>query len=242
MTAFSAKNSTPPTDNVVALNARQHRQPLPQRLAQHAALFAADRRAEEDVFWLKENAEYLNIINAAGCADEAAEVIEIYSDVYDRIDARLGDYPQYYRFLLSICLDLEDLGATGSKGLSMCDWVRGQDLAGAELSDLQRAEANRLLSRRGMAAPDPALSMRLHRFINRTVTFAVPNRKAAYELTHIVFYLSDYGQRDPGISGEALQSLTYAGLLAYLDQNYDLLAEVCIALRYAGAVLKQCPA
>ncbi len=33
---------------------------------------------------------------------------------------------------------------------------------------------------------------------------------------------------------EARTSLHYAGLLAYLDQNADLLAEICVAMAYAG--------
>ncbi len=64
----------------------------------------------------------------------------------------------------------------------------------------------------------------------------MPNKKAAYELTHIVFYLSEYGRKDPELSAAALRSLEYAGILAYLDQNADLLAEVCVAMRYAGYV------
>ena len=101
----------------------------------------------------------------------------------------------------------------------------------------RRAEARRLLSRRGQGAAvgAGALGARLRRFIARCETFALPNRKAAYELTHIVYYLSDYGRRDPGLSPDALISLEYTGLLAFLDQDMDLLAEVCAAQRFAGA-------
>jgi len=62
----------------------------------------------------------------------------------------------------------------------------------------------------------------------------MPNKKAAYELTHIIFYLSEYGRRDPQVSKAAITSLEFAGILSYLDQNADLLAEVCVALRFAG--------
>jgi hypothetical protein len=81
---------------------------------------------------------------------------------------------------------------------------------------------------------DAGLNDRLLHFINCAETFALPNKKAAYELTHIVFYLSEYGRRDPHLDNRAIQSLNFVGILAYLDQNADLLAEVCIALRYAG--------
>ena len=97
----------------------------------------------------------------------------------------------------------------------------------------------RLLTRRGMGGEETNLQTRLHRFINHSPTFALPNRKAAYGLTHIVFYLSEYGRRDPQISADAVQSLIFCGILAHLDQNTDLLAEVCIALRYAGKVPPQ---
>jgi hypothetical protein len=238
MSAFGARQTgaraRQTRNNVVALNARQHRQPLSERLGRHAALFAEKRRVESDVFWLKENAEFLNILEATDCAFDAEQALVAYKNVYCDLDARLAAFPQYYRFILSIALDLEDLGMPGQHANRMCDWARRMDLPGAELSDLQRAEAQRLLARRGMARPDPALMMRLHRFMSRTETFALPNRKAAYELTHIAFYLSEYGRRDPGLSAEAIQSLTFAGLLAYLDQNIDLLSEICIALRYAG--------
>jgi hypothetical protein len=218
--------------NIIPLKVPQARQSLPKRLAAHAALFAHERRGEEDVFWLKENAEFLNILECTG--QPGSDVLSAYEPFYDSLETRLGNYPQYYRFLLSICLDLEDLGMSQDKGTALCSWVHAQGLAQAELSDLQRAEAFRLLARRGIGAEDAGLKDRLHAFINRSATFAIPNKKAAYELTHIVFYLSEYGRKDPDISAQAHQSLTYAGLLAYLDQNYDLLAEICVAIRFAG--------
>ena len=138
--------------------------------------------------------------------------------------------------LLSIGLDLEDLGLPGAQMERLCRWVADQGLPEAELSDLQRAEARRLLARRGVTtrAADPNLDDRLRAFIGRSATFALPNKKAAYELTHIVFYLSEYGRRDPQLDAKALISLEYAGILAHLEQNMDLLAEICVAMRQAG--------
>lgn len=205
-----------------------------QRRAALAGLFAASRRSPDDVFWLKENAELLNIYECTG-SGPGAEGLAHWAGVYDGIGAQMRFFPQYYRFLLSICLDLEDLGAGGSTGETLADWVRKAGLPEAELSDLQRAEAGRLLARRG-AGPGitGALRERLMRFASRPETFALPNKKAAYELTHIVFYLSEYGRQDPGLAPEVLISLEYTGILAFLEQNSDLLAEVCIALRQAG--------
>ena len=159
----------------------------------------------------------------------------MHAAFYAELPSRLTFFPQYYRFLLSIGLDLEDLGLPGDRMEALCAAVAKQDLPEAELSDLQRAEAQRLLARRSIKAQrDEGLDDRLRAFINRPATFALPNKKAAYELTHIVFYLSEYGRRDPQLDPEALISLEYAGILAHLDRNLDLLAEICVALRQAG--------
>ncbi|MEO1733576.1 MAG: hypothetical protein AAFR45_08120 [Pseudomonadota bacterium] len=222
--------------NVVALNVSNPRKTKSERLAAMIASFASQRRYGDDVFWLKENAELLNILECTvGTVDPA--ILQPHSGFYAEIERRLGFFPQYYRFLLSICLDLEDLGLAGQKGEALAAWVAKEGLAEAELSDLQRAEARRLMARRGIdpLPDDVGLTARLHRFIDRSETFAMPNKKAAYELTHIVFYLSEYGRTDPNLSPAAFVSLEYAGILAYLDQNADLLAEICVALRYAGA-------
>ena len=111
-----------------------------------------------------------------------------------------GIFAQYYRFYLSIFFDLEDMGLKVDVSGQMCVWVAAQGLAEAELSDLQFGEVSRLLARRGTKVfIDLGLDDRLRQFINRSATFALPNKKTAYELTHIVFYLSEYGRRDPNL-------------------------------------------
>ncbi|MCX7559553.1 hypothetical protein OS190_08210 [Sulfitobacter sp. F26204] len=196
---------------------------------------ATERRLPDDVFWLKENAELLGVL-ASTQAHRAPLDLTPYAEFYERIDQQLRFFPQYYRFYLSLCLDLEDLGFDGNKGEALCHWVARKELAQAELSDLQRGEACRLLARRGAGdvLTRTKVAQRLRSFSERVETFALPNKKAAYELTHIVFYLSDYGKTDPALSAATLTSLEFAGVLAFLDQNHDLLAEVCIALTFAG--------
>ena len=223
--------------NVIRLNVPSRRQAEGARLGALLDGFASHRRFGDDVFWLKENAELLNILECTG-RDLPEAALDSHRGFYDRVVQRIEFFPQYYRFLLSICLDLEDLGMDGTKGEALVDWAAREGLAEAEMSDLQRAEARRLMARRG-ADPlkdDTGLTERLHRFMERSATFQLPNKKAAYELTHIVFYLSRYGRQDPQLSEEAVTSLEYAGILAWLEQNADLLAEVCVALRYAGRV------
>lgn len=193
------------------------------------------RHVQSNVFWLKENAELLGMLAACNL-DMPAQVLAGYDEIYSSLNDQMRLYPQYYRFWLSICLDLEDLGMSATYGEELCHWAAETGLAEAELSDLQRAEARRLQARRGAgpAVDGGALGARLRQFISRSNTFALPNKKAAYELTHIVFYLSDYGKIDPQLDTGALTSLEYAGVLAFLDQDMDLLAEVCTAQRYAG--------
>ncbi|MEC3860605.1 hypothetical protein VK792_04860 [Mesobacterium sp. TK19101] len=222
--------------NVVVLPIRRRTMDPSDRIAALATCFATGRRRQEDVFWLKENAELLNVLETTRLPERGA-AISAYEPFYASLIDRFTFFPQYYRFLLSICLDLEDLGLDGGVGARLAARAAADDLPGAELSDLQRAEARRLFERRDvtLVQVDPGLDDRLRAFAARTPTFALPNKKAAYELTHIVFYLSEYGRRDPRLPQEALTSLHYAGLLAWIDGNADLLAEVSVALRFANA-------
>lgn len=221
--------------NVITLNTAPRRMPVRETLPAMVAGFAHHRRVREDVFWLKENAELLGILNATS-ASVSADILAAHQAFYDELEERFTFYPQYYRFMLSIGLDLEDLGLFGCKMERLCAKAARHGLVDAELSDLQRAEARRLLARRGvrLGSSMSGLDDRLRNFISRSSTFALPNKKAAYELTHIVFYLSEYGARDPDLPFAAVLSLEYAGLVAFLEQNIDLLAEICIALRQAG--------
>ncbi|WP_299612336.1 hypothetical protein [uncultured Tateyamaria sp.] len=221
--------------NIIALNVPPRRQRLSERADTLIDLFATQRRIQDDVFWLKENAELLSILECTGTRVSEAALAPHFG-FYEGLSDRLQFFPQYYRFLLSIGLDLEDLGMAGGQMEALCQRVARQGLPDAELSDLQRAEARRLLTRRGVqcSTVDTGLDARLRAFIGRSDTFALPNKKAAYELTHIVFYLSEYGRCDPHLDDRALRSLEYAGILAHLDQNIDLLAEVCVALHQSG--------
>lgn len=199
--------------------------------------FATRRQPADSVYWLKENAELLGVLAASGTR-VAAEALQPYAAFYADVENRMTFFPQYYRFFLSLAMDCEDLGLPGQKSLILARQVAASGLPAHELSDLQRAEAARLLRRRGVDAfpDDPGLEHRVRRFCAQSRHFALPNRKAAYELTHAVFYLSEYGRCDPRLDPAVGQSLRYAGTVAYLDRDADLLAEICIALRYAGHV------
>lgn len=114
--------------NVIRLNVPSQRQSKRDRHAALIASFAQHRRFGDDVFWLKENAELLNILECTGTALDA-DTLAPHEGFYKQVEKRLGFFPQYYRFLLSICLDLEDLGMEGTKGAALAEWVHAQGLA-----------------------------------------------------------------------------------------------------------------
>lgn len=195
--------------------------------------FAHQRRRLGDAYWLKENAELLGILAALGqrlTQDELA----IYQPFLDRAEGMIGFHPQYYRTILGVVTALEGLGHPGTLGARISDRVLAEGWIDTEVNDLQRAEVRHLLARNGRVVEVEGLDARLMRFATRPATFALPNPRAAYDLLHAVFYLSDYGRRPLDLPEAAVQSLLYLGCLAHLEQNGDLLAEVLLALRYCG--------
>ena len=198
--------------------------------------FGSFRKDRLDVLWLKENAELLSVLETSGCKTSCA-ALEPLLPFYEGSLRHLNFFRQYYRFILSICLDLEDLGLPGERAEAMASWIVDQDIARGELSDLQRGEARRLLARRGVELRGvEGLDDRLRGFMRQSACFGVPNRKAAYELTHVVFYLTEYGRAPIRLESEERRSLLFAGLVAFLDQDADLLAEICIALTFCDEV------
>jgi hypothetical protein len=112
--------------NVISLGLPR-RPNLSQRQAMLVRNFALGRRSASDVYWLKENAELLNIlVNTGARLDEAA--LAPLVGFYQGLPERIRFFPQYYRFLLSMCLDLEDVGMPGDTGAALCDWVAGRGL------------------------------------------------------------------------------------------------------------------
>ena len=192
--------------------------------------FVDRRRAGDDVYWLKENAELLRLLVVTDTAVDC-DALAHYETFHSTCASRLQFFPQYYRFILSIIRDLELLGYGQRLFERLADHVRQQNLMSGELSDLQRLEADWLLESRH----DSALCERIAAFCGNAAFFAVPNRKAAFELTHAVFYASRYGAVEPTWLGDVSTSLYNAGMVALLDNDMDLLAEVAVALQFSGS-------
>jgi hypothetical protein len=218
---------------VVQLATRRANLPRPDEALVTA--IARNRWPTDSVYWLKETAEILSVLEETG-GHATPSMHDALAMPLAGLEERISFFPQYYRFFLSIVLSAEALGLLPEgRSARLAEWVATMGWPDSELSDLNRAEARYLLRRAGWTQDeDPGLDARLHRFMDRPSTFAIPNRKAAYELTHLVFYLSDHGRRDPGLSDAALQSLRHAGTMAFLEQNADLLAEICLCLVYAA--------
>ena len=221
--------------NVIALNAPSRLTPLKDRIPALVDCFAFHRRKGDDVYWLKENAELLNVLETSGAHPGEAAFAPL-AGFYENLEERMEFFPQYYRFFLSMACDLEDMGYGTNKAARLADWANARMMPHGELSDLQRLEAHRLMIRRNVDpfSNDPGLEDRVRGFCRSSDFFAIPNKKAAYELTHAVFYLSEYGRKNPNLDQETIDSLLNVGILAMLEQNNDLVAEVCISLRFAG--------
>ncbi|WP_151717629.1 DUF6902 family protein [Gemmobacter serpentinus] len=198
--------------------------------------FAHERRLSGDAYWLKENAELLGILSALG-RQLSQEELAIYQPFLDRAESMIKFYPQYYRTILGVVTALEELGHPGDFGARLADWIIAEGWIDAEVNDLQRGEVRHLLARHGRKLEVEGLDGRLMRFLSRPATFALPNPRAAYDLTHTIFYLADYGRRSFDLPDAALKSLLQLGCLAHLEQNGDLLAEVLLCLRFCGQPL-----
>ncbi|MFN3722829.1 MAG: DUF6902 family protein [Paracoccaceae bacterium] len=198
-------------------------------------LFANRRRGRHDAFWLKENAELLQILAALGAGADV-DLGPLRVRAAGLMD-ELRFFPQYYRMYLSLAVDLRDLGMVDAPVSDMVAFVLAHDLPAIELSDTHRGEALLLLRRAGENATDPALEQRLARFVSNSAAFCLPNRRAAYDLTHIVFHAADYGRKPLARDPHRRLSLIHAGIVAWLEGNLDLLAEVTLALCLSGEMV-----
>jgi len=189
--------------------------------------FALSRHKGLSFPYLKENGELLSIAANSGLIFEP-RALELYKVFYDTSFEILSLYPQFFRFIFAMTLDLEALGMVGDKSAEISDYIISNDLISFETSDVRRLEILHLLDRGGdmptiVNGDSPeALKQRIHSFISHSDLFTKFNRPL----------FTDYGKKKYQTTSEIIQSLLNVGLLALLDSDADLLSEICLCLKF----------
>lgn len=202
------------------------------------SVFARNRNSIINFPFLKENGELLCIARAQGFLIEP-RALNFYKEFYSKSNHLMELYPQYYRFLLGMVLDLEDLGMTGNMGKKIAYTVRSKKLVDFDTSDVRRLEALYLLNRVSKLTEEETIikqgiENRLYEFTQNTERFHKFNRPLFYDLTHLVFFVTNYGKKKAIGFPNLKDCLFSVGFLSLLDNDIDLLSEVIICLKYIG--------
>lgn len=201
--------------------------------------FALRRNTGLSFPFLKENGELLSIAANSGLYVEPKS-LALYTLFYEQSYEIYQLYPQFSRFILGITLDLETLGHPGTQAKKIAEHMLNIGMLDFETSDTRRLETLSMFERLGMrsecAQRHKRLALdRVTAFTSDADHFTRLNKPLFYELTHLVFFLSDYGRKAMPISTDIHRCLIHAGVLAYLDDDFDLLAEVCVSLSFISA-------
>lgn len=200
--------------------------------------FAVKRSPSLSLPYLKENGELLSIAYHAGLLAEP-RALSLYEEFYNASYDILTSYPQYYRFVLGLVLSLEALGQSGHKSHDLCTYVIDEAMINFDTSDSRRLEAIFLLSRNADLNAEhlqrqTQATDNLGHFLSNPKRFTKFNKPLFYELTHFVFFLTEYGAQTTPFKDAFAQALMYVGLLSLLDHDADLLAEVGVCLKFLG--------
>lgn len=200
--------------------------------------FAVTRNPSLSFPFLKENGELLSIAVSAGFLIEP-RALNLYKGFYDKAYMLTAYYPQYYRFTLAMALDLEACGMEGSQGQKIADYVLENNLVTFDTSDVRRLETLSLLVKTHERCETQnelyeGILKRVDNFFKTPEWFMKFNKPLFYDLTHIIYFITDYGKTALPTRSDPLPCLHNVGLLALLDNDADLLSEVCLCLRYLG--------
>lgn len=198
--------------------------------------FALKRNSGLSFPFLKENGELLSIAANSGLLVEP-RAIELYQSFYDQAYKVYKTYPQFSRFILGIVTDLEALGQGGDVAFQIAKDMLASGVLDFETADSRRLDSISLFTRLDITSPviqahESRIWQNVRRFTQFPNHFTRLNKPLFYELTHMVFFLTDYGRRAWPIDTDIALCLRYAGTLAFLDDDFDLLSEICISLRF----------
>lgn len=161
------------------------------------------------------------------------------SEHYHAFASLLARFPQYYRIILPMLVFIR-----GDESNKLIEIVLRAGVHLAEFSDIRKLDAENLLQtiRPGWAFPDRSLHERTIAASANPHPYLYPNRDLGYHLTHAVFYLTSFGARQlpAGDAHNIHANLLTVGALAYLDDDTDLLAEVCVCCFYLGRAAPAC--
>ncbi|MEP6343623.1 MAG: hypothetical protein ABJ275_09930 [Maricaulaceae bacterium] len=200
--------------------------------------FAVKRNPSLSFPFLKENGELISICVNAGFLIEP-RALTLYDDFYKNAVKFTQCYPQYYRFTLGMVLDLEQGGYEGNEGQKLTEYVKQKKLIKYDTSDSRKLETLTMLGERGPLSTENYniyldILDNVEGFIENPEWYMKFNKPLFYDLTHIIFFLTHYGTKKIPLQNDVYPCLIYMGLLALLDNDADLLSEVCICLDYIG--------
>ena len=208
-----------------------------------AEAFALKRNPVLSFPFLKENGELLRIAVDSGCILDP-RALALYGDFYKSALKLTELYPPYFRFILGMIIDLEKGGMQGDVSKTLAQHILDEGFVLLDLSDTRKLETLSMLEQ-VIPLSEPLTEMRygiirnVDHLISYPDTYTKLNKPLFYELTHIVFFLTDYGKRSPPLNAELAACLTNMGLLCLLDNDADLLAEICTCLAYIGAPIPE---
>ena len=201
--------------------------------------FAVKRNPTLSFPYFKENGELLSItVNSGFLLDPRA--VALYDDFYTSALKLAKCYPQYFRFIIGIVIDLEKGGMQGNESEKITQYILDEGLVLFDMCETRKLETLSMLQE---VAPLNPQFIGIHnniienvdRLISNPDLYAKLNKPLFYELTHILFFLTKYGKEPIALTNDVLPCLTNMGLLCLLDNDADLLAEICICMMYIGA-------
>lgn len=200
--------------------------------------FAVKRNPKLSFPYLKENGELLRIaVDSGFLLDPRA--VALYDDFYTSALKLTKHYPQYFRFIFGIVIDLEKGGMQGNESEKIAQYILDEELVFFDMCSTRKLETLTMLREvaplgKSLLGVRNRIIENVDRLFSNPDLYSKFNKPLFYEITHIIFFLTDYGKTSMPLNNDVAECLTNMGLLCLLDNDADLLAEVCICMTYIG--------